>query len=133
MRYKGSLKHKRWHPGGGYGTLCPKWTHQAGNRGFSGNTDTHPWQRTEAHEMLEASTLAEDGRRYATKNGIAFVAVNTNDGTWHGYPIPWHDVPDRIRRNFVDQGNVTRRAIRRQTIRADDIRWALSTDDDCRG
>ena len=80
--------------------------------------------------MLEASTSAEDGRRYATRNGIAFVAVYTNDGTWHGYPVPWPDVPDRIRRDFVDQGTVTRRAIRRQAIRADDIQWALSTDND---
>ena len=95
LRYRGSLKHKRWHPGGGYGTLCPNWTHQAGEKGCSGNTESHAWQRTAAHEMFEASTLAEDGRRYATRNGIAFVAVNSNDGTWHGYPIPWQDVPTR--------------------------------------
>ena len=82
--------------------------------------------------MLETSTLAKDGRRYATRNGTAFVAVNSNDGTWHGYPIPWHDVPDGIRRNFVDQGTVARRDIRRQRIRTSDIQWALSTDDDGR-
>lgn len=82
--------------------------------------------------MFEASTLAEDGRRYATRNGIAFVAVNSNDGTWHGYPIPWQDVPDQIRRSFIDQGAVTGRAIRRQTIPPGDIQWALDTDDDGR-
>ena len=103
-RYKGSLKHKRWHPGGAYGTLCPNWTHEADGMGFAGNTETHPWQRTEAHEMFEQSTLADDGRRYATRRGIAFVAVDTNDETWHGYPIPWQDVPPAIRRESSFEG-----------------------------
>ena len=84
VRYRGSIKHKRWRPGGGYGTLCPEWTHQVGSRGFSGDVQGHPWQRTKAHELFEPSLECEDGRRYATEGGIAFVAVSSNDGTWHG-------------------------------------------------
>ena len=36
--------------------------------------------------MLEASTLVEDGRRYATKTE-SLCRRDTNDGTWHGYPF----------------------------------------------
>ena len=41
VRYRGSIKHKRWRPGGGYGTLCPDWTHRADGRGFSGDPRNH--------------------------------------------------------------------------------------------
>lgn len=128
--YRGSLKHKRWHPGGGYGTLCPQWTHQAEDEGFAGEVGTHPWQRTEAHEMFEQSTLADDGKRYATRRGIAFAAVNTNDGSWHGYPVRWEGVPRRIQRAFTKSGLVSPRQIRHRRVDRDDIQWALSTDDD---
>ena len=79
--------------------------------------------------MFEHSTPARDGRRYATRRGIAFVAVPTNDGTWHGYPIPWEDVPLDIKRTFIEHGTVTIRAIRRQRVDKGDIRWALDSDD----
>lgn len=52
LRYRGSIKHKRWRPGGGYGTLCPKWTHNAATRGLAGDTSNHPWEETQAHAML---------------------------------------------------------------------------------
>ena len=77
--------------------------------------------------MLAESVL-EDGRRYATRKGIAFVAVFSGDGTWHGYPVPWQDVPRNVRDAFVGEGRVTRRQMRRTADRAD-IRWALESDD----
>ena len=127
LHYRGSIKHKRWQPRGGYGTLCPTWTHKASTQGFAGNSDSHPWEETQAHSMLAESVL-EDGRRYATRRGIAFVAVSSGDGTWHGYPTPWKDVPRKVRDSFVRRGRVKRHETRK-AVNADDIRWALGSDD----
>lgn len=131
LQYRGSIKHKRWRPGGGYGTLCPEWTHKVGSRGFFGDTQRHPWPQTKAHELLETSLEGEGGRRYATGRGIAFVAVSSNDGTWHGFPIPWNDVPIPVQDRLVESGRVTRRQMRRyRTADRRDIKWALNSDDE---
>ena len=131
MRYRGSIKHKKWRPGGGYGTLCLEWTHQVGRRGFAGDVRRHPWQRTKAGELFEASLEGEDGRRYATERGIAFVAVSSNDGTWHGFPIPWDDVPVHMQDRLVESGRVSRRQMRRyRTADRRNIEWALKSDDE---
>lgn len=127
LQYRGTIKHKRWRPGGGFGTLCPRWTHEAASQGFAGDPYSHPWERTEAHAMLAESVL-DGGRRYATREGIAFVAVPSGDGTWHGYPVPWQDVPRHIGDAFVSEGRVTRHQIRR-TVDGADIRWALGSDE----
>lgn len=127
LRYRGSIKHKRWQPGGGFGTLCPRWTHETSLQGFAGKPYSHPWEETHAHAMLVESVL-EAGRRYATRKGIAFVAIPSGDGTWHGYPVPWQDVPRNVRDAFVCEGLVKRRQTRRIADRAD-IRWALGSDD----
>ena len=126
--YRGSIKHKRWRPGGGYGTLCPNWIHDAPTRGFAGDPHAHPWTDTEAYAMLAESLLGEDGRRYATRRGIAFAAVDSRDGTWHGYPVPWKQVPRVIRDRLIEQGRVTRRDLRRK-VDESDIRWALGGED----
>ena len=77
--------------------------------------------------MLAESVL-EGGRRYATRRNIAFVAVPSGDGTWHGFPLPWQDVPRNVRNAFVRAGRVTLRETRR-TVDRGDIRWALGSDD----
>ena len=79
--------------------------------------------------MFAESVLAEDGRRYATRQGIAFVAVGSGDGTWHGYPVPWQAVPRDVRDALVAEGYVTRRETRRAVERTD-IRWVLGGGDD---
>ena len=48
---------------------------------------------------------------------------------WHGYPVPWQDMPWNVRDAFVAEGRVTRRETRRALERAD-IRWAPGSDDD---
>ena len=128
LRYRGSIKHKRWRPGGGYGTLCPEWTHGAPAQGFAGDPHAHPWADTEAHATLAESMLGEDGRRYATRRGIAFAAVNSGDGTWHGYPVPWRQVPKAICDTLIERRRVTRREVRRP-VDSHDIRWALGSED----
>ncbi len=79
--------------------------------------------------MLAESVLADDGRRYATRRGIAFAAVSSGDGTWHGYPVPWQDVPRDVCDTFAREGRVTRGGTRLRVDGAD-IRWALRSDDD---
>jgi hypothetical protein len=81
--------------------------------------------------LLETSLEGEGGRRYATGRGIAFVAVSSNDGTWHGFPIPWNDVPIPVQDRLVESGRVTRRQMRRyRTADRHDIKWALNSDDE---
>ena len=77
--------------------------------------------------MFEESVDGDDGRRYATRRGIAFVAMPTNDGTWHGYPVPWVDVPRHVQRHFVHNGLVEPRRIRRQAVDRRHLGWALSS------
>ena len=74
-----------------------------------------------------ANSVLDGGRRYATRRGIAFVAVPSGDDTWHGYPVPWQDEPRHIRDAFVSEDRVTRHQIRR-TVDGADIRWALGSD-----
>jgi hypothetical protein len=131
LLYRGILKHKQWRPGGGSGTLCPKWTHQAGGQGFSGDPDRHPWHLTIGHQLLSDSTADAAGHRYAARNGIAFKAQTSNDGTWHGYPIPWDEVPADIQNTLIVRGQATRREMRRQkSFETENIWWALKSDEE---
>jgi len=131
LLYRGILKHKQWSPGGGFGTLCPKWTHQAGEQGFSGDPHKHPWHLTIAHKLLGESTADAAGHRYAARNGIAFKAQMSNDGTWHGYPVPWDEVPSEIQDTLIARGQATRRDMKRQqSIETKSIRWALKSDEE---
>lgn len=73
---------------------------------------------------------ATSGRRYVTARGIAFEAKPTNDGTWHGHPIPWNQVPPDLKDRWLDEGKVRSADLRRYRERPrGDIRWALETDD----
>lgn len=90
------------------------------------------WPRTIAADLLAASRLDPEGsgKRYATARGVAFVAQDTRDGTWHGYPIPWNDVPAILTEEWRRSGLVTRRQLTRYgEFARGDIDWALGSDD----
>ena len=129
--YQGSLKHKDRPARGRKGTICPEWTH-VGSTGTLG-TDPHAfsWTGTTADELFVAATVDQaDQRRYATRRGVAFEAKPTEDGTWHGYPLPWEDVPAWLKDRWLDDGSVTKREVRRYFSRPKkDIRRALESDD----
>ncbi|MDR3440130.1 hypothetical protein [Telmatospirillum sp.] len=128
--YRGSPKHKNWQSGGGFGTICPNWTHEADGRGFTGDTDRHAWNRTKAHALF-VEAFERDGRRWSTAGGIAFTALRSADGTWHGFPIPWDEVPEDVQHHLLEKGDVTRREIKRwKSFDRHDIRWALKSDED---
>jgi hypothetical protein len=131
--YRGSPKHKNRPARGRKGTLCPEWTHSTAASALGTDINGHSWHLTEAHRLLQLSEPCPEGsgRTFATSRGIAFVAVRTNDGTWHGYPVPWQGVPTELKDRWQEQGRVTRRDLTRFLDRAPrDIRWAMETDDD---
>ena len=116
LRYKGSRKHKPWEPHGYKGSICPEWTHaleSANEDEGTRNVEQHDWPSTQAQELLNTS-IPEGKKRYATGQGEAFCALPTNDGTWHGYPIPWKDVPESVKKAMIDNGDITRQDIKRQ-------------------
>lgn len=126
--YRGHTKHKNRPTGGAKGTLCPEWTHKTPTGGFADDPYRHPWEQTEAATLFAGAEFdLSTRRRYATADGIAFEAKPTNDGTWHGYPIPWESVPGTIRKKWLGDGRVTRKQIK-EYFRFDpsEIHWALA-------
>ena len=96
--------------------------------------DWDGWPQTVAQRLLTNSVLHER-KRYATERGIAFCAQETSDGTWHGYPVPWKQVPAKIRHQLIERKQVSQREIGRnlrhqQSIYPDrDRRLTLRFDD----
>jgi hypothetical protein len=90
----------------------------------------HDWPATRAAALFsEAEPPDGVDRRYATAAGIAFEAKPSNDGTWHGYPIPWEHVPTDIRKRWLSKKSVLASQIKKyQSFAKDDIHWALQTD-----
>lgn len=127
--YRGSQKHKNRPTEERKGTLCPEWTHAALTGGYRHDPYEHRWEETQAHRLFEGAVLGANGRRrFATAAGIAFEAKPTEDGTWHGYPVPWESVPADIANKWIDEGLVTRRQIKKfWQIDKDDLHWAIGT------
>lgn len=97
MKYERNPKHKSWmHPFDPDATLCPKWSHDI------------------AQTLLDES-VDEDasGARFSTRDGMAFAARLTGGDLWHGYPIPWSQVPETVREAMVEKRKVTRREIKK--------------------
>jgi hypothetical protein len=130
--YRGSLKHKNRPARGRKGTICPEWTHSGPSGALALEPHNFKWEGTPAAQMFENATLnPDDGRRYATQRGIAFEAKSSADGTWHGFPIPWEDVPAAIKDGWLDMKLVNGSQVKRYLSRPEkDIKWALETDDD---
>lgn len=129
--YRGSEKHKNRPAQGAKGTLCPEWTHSTSARGLGNDPFNHDWSQTEAQRLFASSLPHPDDqeRRYATKSGIAFEAKPSNDGFWHGYPIPWESVPVDVVDQWLNDHLVTKREIKkhRQYPRSN-IKWALDSE-----
>jgi len=128
--YRGSSKHKNRPTQERKGTLCPEWTHRTPTGGFANDVYAHDWGTTEAAKLFAAAVIDPSSqKRYATAKGIAFEARPTNDGTWHGFPIPWESVPPSIKNEWLDNGGVSRQAVKKY-MRVDqaDISWAMETE-----
>ena len=125
--YRGSQKHKNRPAGERKGTLCPEWTHATAEGGYRNDPFAHDWAATQAQQLFARAVPHGDGRRrFATAGGIAFEAKPTEDGTWHGYPVPWEAVPPEIVQKWKEDGEVTRRQITRYWKKDhDDLHWAI--------
>jgi hypothetical protein len=130
--YLGSIKHKKRPHRGEKGTRCPDWTHvDKRGRGPAIDMSTHAWKETEAQRLFAGALVDPDtGRRFATARGIAFEAKDTNDGTWHGFPLPWDDVPEAMQDQLRQHGRVTSAQLRRYSEVGTSIDWALDSDHD---
>jgi hypothetical protein len=129
--YRGSSKHKNRPANEQKGTLCPEWTHQTPAGGFAADPRAHDWAATSAAKLFEGAIVDEaSGRRYATAEGIAFEARKTADGTWHGFPIPWENVPAAIKNDWLRSRAIDKRQTKRYfRFDKNDIHWAMATDD----
>jgi hypothetical protein len=93
MLYESNPKHKEpWQPGR-KGTICPPWSHE------------------HVQKLLESS-IQKGKKRFATFNQVAFAAQEHASDVWHGYPVPWSEVPYSIRKTWVNEGIVQRRSIK---------------------
>lgn len=130
--YRGNDKHKRRPTRGVKGTFCPEWTHVApdidGNLG--NDMFNHSWALTRAQFLLESSVCDIGSReRFATGDGVAFQVQPTNDGTFHGYPVPWDKVPAYLTRAWRNERRVTKRQISTYSEVGESIDWAMDSDD----
>ncbi|MDR3553147.1 MAG: hypothetical protein P4L55_00195 [Syntrophobacteraceae bacterium] len=87
MVYEGNPKHKHPWQQGKKGSLCPK------------SISIHP------KELLEHSILGPDGKRYATCDGQCFCAQESQR-CWHGYPVGWREVPEKLWRAWKNEGKI---------------------------
>ena len=94
MRYESSPKHKEPWQRGRRGVLCPR------------EIDAE-----RARQLLADSEPVGDVR-YAVHGGRAYCARQHGPDLWHGYPVGWIRVPERLRRRWMDEGRVRRRDIR---------------------
>jgi hypothetical protein len=71
------------------------------------------------------------GKRYATARGVAFVAQPSADGSWHGYPEPWHKVPSELKDKWLAAKIVSTHDLKHYSdFPRTNINWALESDDD---
>jgi hypothetical protein len=103
--YKPSEKHCEPLTAQRPGTKCPRWSAAV------------------AQELLDISIPMGGKQRVATRNGLAFIAQPTNDGTWHGYPESWDKVDTTIQQRWLAENLIKKRDLRQWASR-DSIRNA---------
>jgi hypothetical protein len=92
--YQANPKHKDPWQAGRKGSLCPR-----------------DLDETQRQRLLDESVTQGD-KRYATDGTRAFEAQEHEPGKWHGYPVGWKEVPEGIRRTWIEEGTVKRRDLR---------------------
>lgn len=94
LKYEPNAKHKEpWQPGA-RGSLCPP--------GVDGPT------------LLADSVVdpSQPGKRYATDGERAYCGHEHAPDCWHGFPVEWRRVPERLRRQWLADHRVSRRSIK---------------------
>ena len=69
------------------------------------------WIRTWPQQLLEGSEEAEN-KRYAVYEGRAYRAQQHAADAWHGYPVGWVEVPEKLRNKWLAEGRVQKKNVR---------------------
>jgi hypothetical protein len=102
LEYEPNPKHKSPWQAGRRGALCPAWSHGV------------------ARDLLESSVLLKT-KRFSTIKGWAFVAQQHRPGVWHGYPVPWVEVPQWIWRKWLKEDLVKKQQLDEYWDRCHDL------------
>lgn len=94
MRYEANPKHKEPWQAGQKGSLCPAWSHGL------------------ASDLLHSS-IPYGRKRFATHDKKAFAAQEHAPDCWHGYPVGWEEVPEPVRRQWLNAGVISNRDVKR--------------------
>jgi len=94
MRYRSNSKHSEPWQRGRKGSLCA------------------PQIRPLAQTLLEQSLQVGD-KRYALHEGKAYCGQAEAEDVWHGYPVGWMEVPEPVIRQWITEGRLTRRQVKR--------------------
>lgn len=94
MEYEGNAKHKEPWQRGRRGSLCPKEAPSLG-------------------QTLLVQSEAVDEKRYACHQGKAYCGKEHLPGRWHGWPVGWVEVPEKLRAQWLKDGKVKRQDIQR--------------------
>ena len=95
MRYESNPKHKIPWQTGRRGSQCPK------------TVDLETARR------LLSESEPEGDKRYTVHEGRAYCAQRHGADTWHGHPVGWEEVPEKLRRKWLDDGRLQRGDIKK--------------------
>jgi hypothetical protein len=92
--YEPNKKHKPIPTPGRHGSICPP--------------------DADGSALLMVSELRGQ-KRYATDGSAAFCAQQHDEerNAWHGYPVSWEEVPPTLVAQWVAEGRVERRTVRK--------------------
>jgi hypothetical protein len=95
LKYEPNAKHKEPWQRGARGSLCP--------------------EGADGPELLADSIIdpGQPGKRYATDGVLAYCGHEHAPGCWHGFPIEWRRVPEKLWRQWLADQRVTRQSIRK--------------------
>lgn len=94
LLYEPNPKHKEPWQRGARGSLCPA--------------------EADGPALLLESELDPDhsGKRYATDGARAYCGHEHAPGRWHGFPVEWRRVPQKLWRDWLANGRISRRGLR---------------------
>jgi hypothetical protein len=96
MLYVKNPKHRDPWQRGRRGTLCPRLEPEV------------------VQGLLDASEPdgeGADAKRYSVLDGSAYCAKRHEDDKFHGWPVPWREVPERLWRKWLAEGKVASRQL----------------------
>jgi hypothetical protein len=63
-------------------------------------------------QRLLGESEAHGDRRFAVHQGKAYCARRHGPKRWHGFPVGWQEVPEKLRREWLKSGRLTKQDVR---------------------